>query len=283
MSVCATLLCGAMLVCMSLVLSGVAFAQDKAVGTAVKVVGKSEILNERGESRQLRIKDRILSGDTIITKDEGWVTINFYDLTRIVIRPDSRFRITEFPETRDAGKIKMEMLSGGARVTTGTIANQSLDRFSLSTPNGLIQASRAEWVVRVCEGDSCDALAKEIRICERFQKPESANKQFVSVYKGEIAPAYCSPQTRVKKGESAISDSGSVSCKLIEEVPCFILFDKSLGRDKARELSKNLKLAPGYEHDQGRPPPRRERPSHRGEHRRPPPGARPPPRRAPRR
>lgn len=261
----------------------ISMAQDKSVGTVVRALGEVQLLASHGQQRQLRTQDRVAPGDTLITGEDAWLTVNFYDLTRVVLRPNSRFKIERFPRTLDEGDIKLQLFSGAARVSSGTIASQSLERFSLLTPNGLIQAGRAEWVVRLCEGQDCQRLSEEIRSCGRYEKPNSLNQQFVSVYKGEIAPAYCEAQTRIRLGQSAMSQLQSNSCTVIPEVPCFILFDKKLGRDKARALEKNLTLLPGQEASVQRPPPRRERPAKRGEHRRPPPGGRAPPRRPPRR
>ncbi|NKB37664.1 MAG: hypothetical protein GKR93_10910 [Gammaproteobacteria bacterium] len=272
------------------ILSDLVLAEGKSVGTVVRISGQSEVVSKQGDLRSLKVRDRITSGDVILTGSNSWLSVNFYDLTRIVLRPNTEFKINKFPETRDAGEIELEIIRGGARVTTGTIAGQSLENFTLKTPEGLIQAGRAEWVVRICQADSCDVVSSEIKACSHFRKPETLDRQFVSVYKGELSPAYCSGQTRARVGESTVSGNENQLCELIEEVPCFVLYDQRLGRDKVRDFAKNLTLLPGMKAPKGRadgkhtrPPPRGDRPPPRGNRppprgNRPPPGRRPPPR-----
>ncbi|OUS27001.1 hypothetical protein A9Q99_17495 [Gammaproteobacteria bacterium 45_16_T64] len=218
------------------------YAKDKPVGSVVRVVGDVTAIGKNGKGRKLKIQQAIYSGDRLQTGKQSGVTVNFYDLTRIILRPNAIFYIKAFPATMNAGNIEMELIKGGARVTSGTIASQSQERFRLKTPAGVVNAGRAEWVVRDCESDECNVTAKEFKQCHKYRTPAVKDAQIVSVYKGEVRTNYCSAPSMVKSGTTGIIDRASGECLIVNEIPCLILFDGKMGRDKIRTYSKQLTL-----------------------------------------
>ena len=224
------------------VVSGNVISKEKSVGSVVRAVGDVSLIGVDGEVRKLHIQQEIYSGDRLITGKGSWLTVNFYDLTRIVLRPESEFYITSFPATMDAGDIDLKVVRGGARVTSGTIASKSHERFTLSTPSGNLHAGRAEWVVRVCDGQRCDTEYDAIKQCKKYQKPMMQNAEIVSVYEGQIRINNCVGTSVVEKGSSAILNTQTQSCNVIGQVPCFVLFDGKMGKDKIRTFLKKLTL-----------------------------------------
>jgi len=217
-------------------------SKEKSVGSVVSVVGDVSLIGDDGETRKLHIQQGIYSGDRLITGKGGWLTVNFYDLTRVVLRPESEFHITSFPVTMDAGDIDLKVMRGGARVTSGTIASKSHERFTLSTPSGSLHAGRAEWVVRVCDGQRCDTEFDAIKQCKKYQKPMIKNTEIISVYQGQIRINSCVGTSVVEKGSSAILNTQTQRCDVIDQVPCFVLFDGKMGKDKIRTFLKKLTL-----------------------------------------
>jgi len=242
-----------------------AMAQN-SVATIVRATNASTIISPNGDSRVAAVRQNIYAGDSVETSENAWLILNFFDLTRIVLRPNSRLTIRRFPET----------VSGGMRVTTGTMAAKYPDSFSVVTPNGELSGGRSEWVLRICEDDDCEALGQTFDRCQDSQHIEKIDKQFLVVYKGVVNYPQCRVQPELNPGETTVYDPSTERCEVIDEVPCFILFDQNLGQDKIRifrpDFSPILTVP-----DVQRP----QRPNNR---RLPPPGARPPrPRRAPRR
>ena len=224
------------------IVSGDVVAKEKSVGSVVRVVGDVSLIGDDGETKKLHIQQGIYSGDRLVTGKGSWLTVNFYDLTRVVLRPESEFHITHFPVTMDAGDINLKVVRGGARVTSGTIASKSHERFTLSTPSGNLHAGRAEWVVRVCDGQSCDTEYDAIKQCKKYQKPMMKNAEIISVYQGQIRINNCAGTSVVEKGSSAILNTQTHSCNVIDQVPCFVLFDGKMGKDKIRTYLKKLTL-----------------------------------------
>jgi hypothetical protein len=238
-------------------------AASRSVGSIARTIGDTLIERDK-ESIATRNATMIYSGDRIVTGDHSWLTINFFDLTRIVLRPNSEFVIHEFPTTMDSGSVSLELIKGGVRITAGTISNASPDNFKLMTPHGLTTGSRAEWVVRVCEKEDCSELEATFQQCSSFLKPPTADNQFVSVYKGSVNVAYCPLIKKVGIGSTAVFNQETLSCKKLDEVPCFILSDGKLGKDKLRKFLPKLTPDPNYqEKDSTRPQSRPKRPESR--------------------
>ena len=253
------------------VVSGDVVSKEKSVGSVVRVVGDVSRVGVDGVTRKLHIQHEIYSGDKLITSKDGWLTVNFYDLTRIVLRPDSEFHVSSFPVTMDAGDIDLKMVRGGARITSGTIASRSRERFTLSTPSRTLHAGRAEWVVRVCHGQLCDSEYNAIKQCKKYQKPTIKNTEIVSVYQGQVGINNCAENSAVVQGSSVILNTQTQRCYVIDQVPCFVLFDGKMGKDKIRTFLKKLTLNEMLEvgddesqsKDEIRPESRHSRPSSR--------------------
>ena len=219
------------------------FADEiKSIGTIARSINSSIIQAENKSARQAELRGEIFAGDAIKTGGDAWLTINFYDLTRIVLRPNSILNISSFPETMDSGSIVLEVTRGGARVTTGTLAVLHPDRFIVITPEATLKSLRSEWVIRICEGVECEQFEKSIHQCADYQTIEKTRRQFIAVYKGTVNIDYCSSIGSLKAGETAWFDHTEKVCKVVDQIPCFVLFDGKLGRDKARTYASKLEL-----------------------------------------
>jgi hypothetical protein len=215
-------------------------AELKSVATIVQTTGSSIAVSSEAEKRTVVLRQSLFVGDSIETGTNAWVTFNFYDLTRVILRPNTKFLIREFPETTPSGKIILEISEGGARITTGTIAAEDSDRFNLVTPYGELTGGRSEWVVRICAEDECEQLEQTFSRCSGYQSVPKRNRQFVAVYKGLLDLDYCPIQQGLNPGETSIFDPEGNSCQVLEQVPCFILLDEKLGRDKLRKFLPQL-------------------------------------------
>lgn len=221
------------------------FAKEvKSVASIVRSTGQSIIRSPSGEERKAEVRDPLYAQDTLQTGEQAWLTVNFFDLTRIVLRPSTQLIIRKFPETMVSGDIEFEILSGGARVTTGTVAAQNPERFKVITPKGELTGGRSEWVIRICPEDDCELLEQSFSRCGGYQTVDKRNRQFVAVYKGVIDLEYCAIVQSVNAGQTASIDYATKGCEVVPEIPCFILSDDKLGRDKLRTFLPNLRLIP---------------------------------------
>jgi hypothetical protein len=218
-----------------------AFAiEANSVATIVSTKYSSVVTSAQGLSRTATARMSIYVGDVIETSDEAWVSVNFFDLTRVVLSPNTKLAIRRFPETMSADEIEFEIFKGGIRVTTGTLAAQFPDNFSVLTPQGRVSGGRSEWVLRVCNENDCEPLEQSFTQCQDFQSNDTSDKQYLAVYKGSVSSDYCPNTPAAKTGETSVFSTISHSCEIIDEVPCFILFDHKLGRDKIRKFLPKL-------------------------------------------
>lgn len=96
-----------------LINSASAYAKESSVGSLVHVVNESHITDQSGVERKVKRRSSIYAGDVIRTGEDGWLTINFFDLTRVVLRPNTKFIVRKFPQTMDSGDIELEFIQGG--------------------------------------------------------------------------------------------------------------------------------------------------------------------------
>jgi FecR protein len=257
--------CRLVVLLITLFLASYTLSANRSVGSVVQLVGVVEVADKHGRYRRLNVRDKVFSGDMLVTRADGWLTVNFYDLTRVVLRPDSEFVIDAFPSTMDKGDVALRINRGGVRMTSGLIASQSQERFILSTPSGNLSVGRAEWVVRICDGDECDPQLSNIKQCAKYENGLTTNRQFVSVYKGEVNAGYCPESSMVSVGTSSVFGNALAGdqqeCVIVDEIPCFVLFDKQLGRGKVRIFRR--KLTPVADSDIEDDPERDKRPDSR--------------------
>jgi hypothetical protein len=232
-----------------------AFAAEKiSVATIARAKNSSSITSVDGTSRTAVARMPIYVGDSIETSDDAWLTLNFFDLTRLVLRPGTKVVVRKFPQTMTSEKIEFEVFTGGMRVTTGTLAAQYPESFSVITPHGELSGGRSEWVLRICNQNDCALLEQTFSQCSDYESVDNVGKQFLSVYRGVVNYEQCPILENVNVGQTAVFDHVSQSCQVLEEVPCFILFDQKLGRDQIRSFLP--KLTPTPRDSNPRPPKR---------------------------
>lgn len=235
---------------LALTQSFIVVAQNKSVATVSAVSGDVYLqqIDQTAASQMIARGTNIYAGERIKTAVNSSVTINFFDLTRVVLDADSLFVIKQFPQTMDKGDVVLELITGGARVTSGIIAKRTPERFSMLTPGGTIKSSQAQWVVQSCTAGRCDEQHETYQRCAAYVHPPTHNRQFVSVYKGSLEISGCAGKV-VKEGESIIKidevESGLAltqdqRCDIVDQVPCFVLLNEKLGRDKFRQFLPNL-------------------------------------------
>ncbi len=221
--------------------------ESKSVATIVRAIENSTIISDSGQERIAGLRAPIYSKDTIITGELAWLTINFFDLTRLILRPNTQLIVHKFPETMSSGDIVFEILSGGVRVTTGTVASRSPERFKMITPKGEVTGGRSEWVIRICSAGDCDRLEQSFSRCSGYRSLDKQNRQFVAVYKGEVDLGHCPQSMHIDTGETAVFHQQAQTCDVIDEIPCFILSDGQMGRDKLRLFQPKLTPIPSEE------------------------------------
>lgn len=136
----AAILCGAMLFAAS---GRLAHAQTPATAPAVATVEfvqlPATITAADGRSREVRVGDRILQGETIVTGAGGELHALTEDHGYIAVRPDTRVAIRELHAAGDEhDSMTVELLRGTLRLISGWIGKHNPRNYRVAMPTATI-------------------------------------------------------------------------------------------------------------------------------------------------
>jgi hypothetical protein len=109
-----------------------AFADDP-VAKVIKSQGDVNVSNAKNELRSLTRGSDIFAQDTVMTSANGFVTLRFTDGTVIDLAANSKYAVHDYhfsPDQPKNDKFSSEIVEGGFRAISGTIATRSPTAFS---------------------------------------------------------------------------------------------------------------------------------------------------------
>lgn len=128
-------------------------------GSVVAFKGQVEAIDANGAGRELGKADTVNVGDTVRTGAGGYVVVEFVDGARATVRPNSELRIDQYAYgTGDDGAV-MNLVKGGLRAVTGSIAQDRPDSYKVKTNVATLGVRGTEFALRICEQD-CSEEAK---------------------------------------------------------------------------------------------------------------------------
>ena len=142
-------LCGALTLACALAAPAYAHAQAARVlavqGTAIvqregqspRVLGDGEVLDQK---------------DVISVAQKSHAMLEFRDLTRITLRPNTIFRLDAYSDATPREMV-MGLLKGGLRAVTGGIAKQEPQAVRFQTKTAILGVRGTEFDLRLCEND----------------------------------------------------------------------------------------------------------------------------------
>jgi hypothetical protein len=138
-------------------------AQAAHGAEAVRVLSVSglSIVQRSGETpRVLGIGDSLTERDTISVGPESHATLEFADRTRVVLRPNTVFRIDAYRESAPESML-FGLLKGGLRALTGLLAKRNPGAVRFVTATATVGIRGTEFDARLCE-DDCEAEARSV-------------------------------------------------------------------------------------------------------------------------
>lgn len=114
-----------------------------ASGTALGV-NPSAAAETKDETRTLVVGADVFIGDRVVTGPKGQVQIQFSDMTRLVVGPNSALLIEDYllRDDQSAGKFAINALSGTFRFATGRAPK---NQYVIETPTGTIGVRGTEF------------------------------------------------------------------------------------------------------------------------------------------
>lgn len=141
--------------------AAVAAAQD--VGRVEFVQGVMSAHRSGSDPRLLAPGDAIGAGEVLSTSGRGYAVLNLADGTRLTLRPNTTFAVTELSQAPGSENLAMNLIRGGLRAVTGLIGKARPTAARLSTPTATVGIRGTEFDARLC--------GVECRDEGRFVKP----------------------------------------------------------------------------------------------------------------
>jgi hypothetical protein len=100
-------------------------------------------------SNQIKVKQGspIHEGDIIDTLDRSFAVIQFFDGSKVTVRPESQMIINSFKEDQ----VELDLVAGGLRIVTGAISKNNPDNYNVKTPVALMGVRGTEFSVQIVD------------------------------------------------------------------------------------------------------------------------------------
>jgi hypothetical protein len=100
-------------------------------------------------ANQIRVSQGspIHEGDIIDTLDRSFAVIQFFDGSKVTVRPESQMIINSFKEDQ----VELDLVAGGLRIVTGAISKNNPDNYNVKTPVALMGVRGTEFSVQIVD------------------------------------------------------------------------------------------------------------------------------------
>ena len=201
-----------------------------AVGALKFVRGIVTIETDTGVSRNGVKGEGLMQNELVTTKASSLAVIELLDGSRLVLRPNSEFRVEQFNKSETTAdnnppqSALLSLLRGGLRLVTGLIGKTNPTGYRLKTPVATIGIRGTEFNSRICLDD---CAAEESQVGDAASVDSIKQGLYVNVDDGQVFLNNDSGQAvDLAQGESGyVADANTLPIKLAL-VPAFLLLDK---------------------------------------------------------
>jgi FecR protein len=129
-------------------------------GSIQQVSGNVTIIGSDKAQRKAGTRDRIQSGDTLLTEARSEAVVKMADDSAVVLRPNTQFQITDFKfEQKPTDTSVVTLLRGTARLISGLIGKASPSRVSVVAATATIGIRGTDFEVSVIQTDTPEGRA----------------------------------------------------------------------------------------------------------------------------
>ena len=138
----------------------------------------------QAESRLIAKGEKIYLKDTIQTAAKSFVILSFNDGSKITLRPESSFSINEYVNKKGGdAKASFKLNSGGARVVTGDIANNTTGKYQINTKDSNIKPKNSDFSLRICKENCQEGEERRDDIVARISSDVlEIDNSFLSIF-----------------------------------------------------------------------------------------------------
>ncbi len=142
------------LVAFFLLIAKVAAFGDDSIGKVIVVEGEASATNSVQGTRVLQRGSSIYVADTIVVGSDSKAQIKFSDGGLLNLIPDTEFRVNEYRYKKlfKKDRFSSELVQGGFRSMSGSIAKKNPDEYEIKTPTSTIGIRGTVIEARIVEG-----------------------------------------------------------------------------------------------------------------------------------
>ena len=123
------------------------------VGSVIHVQGIASAQKPGEPARFLQKGDPLLEGDVLNTTGRGYAVIELKDGSKMTLRPDTTFAISEYKEGTASDGMLLRVLKGGMRAVTGLIAKRNPSSVRVNAGTATIGIRGTSFDARLCGAD----------------------------------------------------------------------------------------------------------------------------------
>ena len=124
------------------------------VGSVVHVQGIASAQKPGESARFIQKGDPLNQGDVVTTAGRGYAVIELRDGSKMTLRPDTAFAVSEYREGTSNDGMLMSLLKGGMRAVTGALAKRSPQSVRVNAGTATIGIRGTSFDARLC-ADEC--------------------------------------------------------------------------------------------------------------------------------
>ena len=202
-------------------------ATADSVGTLKFVRGDVTIVDDAGQSQRAQTGASLIRNERVVTGAGGIAVIRLHDDSRMVLRPDSDFRVKQLVRSGSNSNQSaiLDLLRGGLRLVTGLVGRANPEAYRLNTPVATIGIRGTEFNTRLC---AADCAAEEARLAGNSAAQNISEGLYVNVDDGDVFLRNFSldDALELEEGEAGyVADFSSSPAKL-DVVPAFQRLDR---------------------------------------------------------
>jgi hypothetical protein len=200
-------------------------AREKdVIARAALVSGHVNVISSDRKKRRIFKNDPLYLGDNVFTEDTAFAVLVFRDDTRISVRSNTSFKVTDYQYKEDIDNDKQKKVAvkpdsaafklfrGGARVLTGLIGKRRPQGFRVSTPVSTIGIRGTGLDVNVSQGCASNPSSCEV---------------YTHVWQGEVYMEMPSGTLSIRQGETLYMPKAGGEPVKLPEIPVFMLEEQT--------------------------------------------------------
>jgi len=184
----------ALLGALMVAVSASVFAQQ--VGSVVHVQGIASAQKPGEPARFVQKGDALNQGDVITTAGRGYAVIELKDGSKMTLRPDTAFAISEYHEGTSNDGMLMSLLKGGMRAVTGALSKRNPQSVRVNAGSATIGIRGTSFDARLCADDCAQEGARPTERPAVSLAQQDATVAKLAVTFGSVSVVGADGQTR---------------------------------------------------------------------------------------